>query len=286
METDWLLSQAFLESHPRDAALILERLPGEEAAAFLEKTPPQLVARVFQQMAQLVAAGCLERLAPARAAAVLTALPLNAAAGLLRRLEAEVRDQTLVHAPAEFSISLRHLLQYPEGTAGALMESRVLALPGDLRVSEARVRVRRALHSLLYYVYVVDRDQRLIGVLNLRELMLASPKAMLSSAMRPHVVRLSVRADLTSILTHPGWREFHILPVVDDSGSFVGVIRHETLRRLEDTAGTPASQAISTMLSLGELCWIGLTGMLAGVAATILPRVALENKENDYGSKR
>ena len=286
METDWLLSQAFLESHPRDGALILERLPAEEAAAFLEKTPPQLAARVFQQMPALSAAGCLARLAPAPAAAVLNALPLNAAAGLLRCLNVDVRDRTLVHAPAEFAISLQRLLQYPEGTAGALMEPRALALPGDIRVSEARTRVRRALRSFFHYVYVVDRGQRLIGVLNLRELMLASSKTLLSSAMRPHVLRLPAHADLTSILAHPGWREFHVLPVVDDSGTFIGVIRYETLRRLEDTARPPASQALSTMLSLGELCWIALSGMLAGVAATILPRVALEDKENDYGSKR
>ncbi len=236
-------------------------------------------------MAPLNAAGCLERLAPAPAVAVLTALPLNAAAGLLRRLNVDVRDRTLVHAPAEFTITLRRLLQYPEGTAGALMETRALSLPGDVRVSEARTRVRRALHSLLFYVYVVDREQRLIGVLNLRELMLASPKTMLSSAMRPHVLRLPARADLTAIVAHPGWRDFHVLPVVDDSGTFIGVIRYETLRRLEDTAAQPASEAISTMLRLGELCWIGLTGMLVGVAATILPQVAPEDKENDYGSK-
>jgi magnesium transporter len=286
METDWLLSQAFLESHPRDSAVILERLPAEEAAAFLEKTPPQLAARVFQPMAPLAAAGCLAHLSPECAVAVLTALPLNTAAGLLRRLDAEARERTLAHAPADLSRSLRRLLQYPEGTAGALMEPQALSLPGDIRVGEARVRVRRAPHSLLSYLYVVDREQRLTGVLTLRELMLASPKTMLSSAMRSHVLRLPAHADFASIVAHPGWRDFHVLPVVDDSSVFVGVIRHEKLRRLEDTARKPANQAVSTMLSLGELYWIGLTGMLAGVAATILPQVVQENKEGDDGSKR
>ncbi len=286
METDWLLSQAFLESHPRDSAVILERLPAEEAAAFLEKTRPQLAAQVFQSMAPLAAAGCIACLAPEAAVAVLRALPLNLAAGLLRRLDAEVRDRALAYAPADFSISLRRLLQFPEGTAGALMEPRALSLPGDIRVGEARTRVRRAPNSLLSYMYVVDREQRLIGVLTLRELMLASPKTMLSSAMRPHVLRLPARADFASIVAHPGWRDFHVLPVVDDSGAFVGVIRHEKLRRLEDAASRPASQAISTMLSLGELYWIGLTGVLAGVAATILPQVVQQDKESDDGSKR
>jgi magnesium transporter len=237
-------------------------------------------------MAPLAASGCLARLSPECAVAILTALPLNAAAGLLRRLDADVRERALAHAPADWSMSLRRLLQYPEGTAGALMEPEALALPGDIRVGEARARVRRAPHSLLSYLYVVDREQRLIGVLTLRELMLAPPKTLLSSAMRSHVLRLLAHADFASILAHPGWRDFHVLPVVDDGGVFVGVIRHEKLRRLEDTASRPANQAISTMLSLGELYWIGLTGMLAGVAATILPQIVQEDKEGDDGSKR
>ena len=287
METDWLLTQTFLESHPRDSAVILERLPAEDTAAFLEKTPPELAARVFRSMAPLAAAGCLERLSPECAAAVLAALPLNQAAGLLRRLDAEVRERTLAHAPADCAMSLRRLLQYPEGTAGALMEPRALALPGDIKVSEARMRVRRAPHNLLSYLYVVDREQHLIGVLTLRELMLAPPKIMLSSTMCSHVLRLPARADFASVLAHPGWRDFHVLPVVDDSDVFVGVIRHEKLRSLEDTArSNPGSQAVSTMLSLGELYWIGLTGMLAGVAATILPQVVKQDKESDDGSKR
>ncbi|HSE87195.1 MAG TPA: CBS domain-containing protein [Candidatus Binatia bacterium] len=286
METDWLLSQAFLESHPRDGAVILERLPAEEAAAFLEKTPPELAARVFEPMAPLAATGCLARLSPQCAVAILTALPLNAAAGLLRRLDASVRERTLAYAPADLSMSLRRLLHYPERTAGALMEPEALALPGDIRIGEARARVRHAPHSLLSYLYVVDREQRLIGVLTLRELMLASPKTMLSSVMRSPVLRLPAHADFAAMAAHPGWRDFHVLPVVDESGAFVGVIRYEKLRGLEDTASNPASQAISTMLSLGELYWIGLTGMLAGVAATILPQVVQEDKDSDDGSKR
>jgi magnesium transporter len=282
METDWLLAQRFLESHPRDGALILDRLPTGQAATLLEKTPPQIAATVLQQMEPLSAAGCLARLAPERAALVLIVFPLDRAAGLLRRLEVGTCDRILAHAPPDHSLPLRRLLQYPEGTAGALMDPRAMALPGELSVSEALTRVRRSPENVLYYIYVVERDQRLAGVLNLRELMLASPKTMLASAMHRRVARLPARADLTSIVAHPGWRDFHALPVVDDSGAFVGVIRYETLRRLEEdaTGGRPGNPAVSTMMSLGELCWIGFTGMLAGFATVFVK----EQKETDHGS--
>ena len=157
------------------------------------------------------------------------------------------------------------------------MDPRALALPDDLAISEALKRVRRSPQNVLYYMYVVDRDQRLVGVLNLRELMLASPKTTLSSAMQPNVARLPALADLMAIVAHPGWRDFHALPVVDAGDTFIGVIRYETLRRLEDETGAPPyNQAVATVLSLGELCWIGFAGMLAGLAATLSTKVGLE----------
>jgi len=168
---------------------------------------------------------------------------------------------------------LNLLLRYPEGTAGALMDPRALALPQDIPVGEALARVRHAARDVLYYLYVVDRAQVLVGVLNLRELMLAPRKAEVASVMRPHVARLSARADRASILAHPGWREFHALPVVDDAGLFLGVIRYETVRRLEEDRGSAgqSANALTTVLTLGELCWRGMSLVLADLASGVAP---------------
>ena len=287
METEWLLSQEFLKSHPRDGAIILERLSLKEAAGLLEKTPADTAASVLQQMAPLSASECLAHLTADKATQVLSALPIEITAALLRRLDIGVRDRLLAHAPKEFAAPVRRVLLYPEGTAGALMDPQALALPEDLAMSEALARIRRSPQNILYYLYIVDREGRLVGVMNLRELMLAAPKTLLSAAMRRNVARISAPADVTSIVVHPGWRDFHALPVVDVNDAFVGVIRYETLRKLEDAAGAqPANQAISTVLNLGELCWIGFAGMLTGLAATVSPGARLDDRESDDGSKR
>jgi Mg/Co/Ni transporter MgtE len=167
------------------------------------------------------------------------------------------------------------------------MDPQALALPEDLAASEALARIRRAPRNALYYLYVVDRDGHLVGVINLRELMLAAPETLLSATMARNVACLSARADLVVIVAHPGWRHFHALPVVESDETFVGVIRYETLRRLEDAANRqPASEAASTVANLGELCWIGFGGILAGLAGAISPRAGVGQKGGNDGSER
>ena len=130
---------------------------------------------------------------------------------------------------ARASEPIRRLLCHPEGTAGALMDPGVPALPGDISVIEARSLLKASSSRAMYYVYVVDRDNCLIGVLNLRQLMLTSSKQSLESLMRRPVSSLQSGADRTAILGHPGWRDLHALPVVDKGGRFLGVLRHETV---------------------------------------------------------
>lgn len=287
MDTERVLSRAFLEAHPAEAGLIVEGLPPEESAALLEEVPSHLATAVLQRMTILGGSECLARVSPERAGPILTALPLDTAASLLRCLDPQAREEVLVSLPGNVGSSLRLLLGYPEDSAGALMDPRILAVPRDLAVGEALARVRKVPRFALYYLYVVDRSQALVGVLNLRELMLAPSKASVASVMHPRVARLNARAGRAAILAHPGWRQFHALPVVDDAGAFLGVIRYETLRHLEDdAAGTqPVHQALATILTLGELCWVGLAGVLGELAATMAPRTAgaAATKEADHG---
>jgi magnesium transporter len=287
MEIEWLLCQEFLNSHPREGAMLVERLAPQEAAALLEKAPAATTATVLQSMAPLSASECLAHLGAEKLTPVLSALPLEITIALLRRLSADVQGRLLAAAPAALAAPVGRLLLYPDGTAGALMDPQALALPEDLSMSEALARIRRSPQNVLYYLYVVNREGRLVGVLNLRELMLGAPKTPLAAAMRRNVAGLAALDDSASIVAHPGWRDFHALPVVDANQVFVGVIRYETLRRLETAAGQPpANQAVSTVLNLGELCWIGFAGMLTGLATSVSPPLRAEDKESDDGSKR
>jgi magnesium transporter len=273
MDAERQLVEHFLDAHPSDAAALIEALGADEAAAALAQLPAPTVARALQSMAPSSATECLVQLPADTAGHVVATLPVDAAARLLRRAALETRERILACGPRETANAVHRVMQYPENSAGALMDPYVLALPRDLTVEEAAARVRRAPRNVLYYLYIVDRSQRLVGVVNLRELMLAPPTAELAEVMRSEVTRISAHADHPAIIAHPGWRRLHALPVVDDGGALIGVLRYETLRRLEDEAASApaAAAALTTVLNLGELCWIGFAGVLAGFATTVAP---------------
>ncbi|HEX9820692.1 MAG TPA: CBS domain-containing protein [Methylomirabilota bacterium] len=263
------LATAFLATHPLDAAPVVERLPPAEAVQALAAAPASVAAGVLRHMAPPAAAECLERLGPAGAAPIVAALPLDGAALLLRRLPEPTLGATLAGMPAEAAAALATVLRHPPYTAGALMDPRVLAASGDMTVGEAFARIRQSPRHVLYYLYVVDRTGRLVGVLNLRELMLAPVDATLGAVMRPATARLTALDGMGVVVVHPGWRALHALPVVDAGGRFVGAIRYETIRRLEahPERVAPVGSRVGLWLGLAELCWIGLTGVLVSLGS-------------------
>lgn len=282
MDAERQLTRAFLRAHPDDAARRLEQLGVGEIVALLEEMPVADDGELLERITPSIGADCLARLSPKRVGALLSRLPLDTAAALLRRLGRDDRDRLLLHAPEAARQALSLVLRFPEKTAGCLMDPQALSVPDDVLVRQARHLVRRSAQHLRYYIYVVDREQKLVGVLTLRDLFISEGKRPVSAVMNSHVQRLSGQTDQMSMLVHPGWQQVHSLPVVDENGTFLGAIRYETLRRLEGQRGAmpDSRQAISLVLALGELYWTAMDGMLRSLrtsTAATLPTGGGEN---------
>lgn len=268
MDSERLLITEFMDEHPSDAARILERFPADEAAALLGEIPAQSAGEVLRRMSAFGASTAIAAMDPKPAATLVAQIPLQDSSSLLRRLEPDVRDSVVSAMPDEMRENIRRLLRYPEGTAGALMDPFVLVLPEDLTVGEALSRTRRRARHVYFYVYVTDRTHRLAGVLDLRELLLADASDTLASVMRADLTKVRADTDIATIEAHPGWQEYDALPVVDEHGVFVGAIRHRVVRRMQ-TGGVRPGAAGETMLSLAELYWIGIGGMLRGLTGAV-----------------
>jgi magnesium transporter len=264
METHLELARAFIESYPDEAALSMEQMAAEDVTALLSEIPVDIAARAIVRMASHQAVECLRSLPLPVAGAVLGVMPRDHGALVLRRMRPEDRAGLLKAAPATAAPGIAVLLRFPENSAGALMDPEVLALPKDVGVGEAFERVRRSEGRIFYYVYIVDRERKLVGVANLRELIEADENKLLEDIMRAPVARLPVHADFITMRAHPAWREYHALPVVDDHGVLVGVLRYKTLRAEagEDSRIAPGSDSLDTSLALGELYWSTLGQLL------------------------
>ncbi|MSR06186.1 MAG: magnesium transporter [Gemmatimonadetes bacterium] len=270
MSAELDLARQFIEDHPADAASVLEQVTFGEAAALLALLDPSLASRAVGRISATLAVESLKLMDNAQVAGLLERLPLDYAARMLRRADTDTREVWLNTLPAERGEMLRRKLRFPPGTAGYLADPLVLSLPQDMLVSEAEKHMHRSAERAYYYIYVVDREQRLVGALDIRELMQAQGKQPLSEVMRRELVRLPANTDIMTLLTHPGWRDLDALPVVDTEGVFFGIVRHRTVRQLSQNLGGQAEvePVVSALVNLGELYWTGMAAFLAGVSAT------------------
>jgi magnesium transporter len=206
------------------------------------------------------------RLGAEALAAAVGSLDLDVAARLLRRLEEPVRAEALAALPARRGRALGRLVDFPENTAGALLDPEVLAVAQDQSAGDALARIRQDPEHARYNLYVVDRDGHLVGALNLRELLLAPPAAPLADLMvrDPQVIRADTVRE--AIVRHPGWREVHALPVVDAAGVYLGAIRYRTLRSLEDALRPQEPGDARTAEALADLFATAAAGLLEAVA--------------------
>lgn len=271
------LARAFLESHPPRAAMALEQMPVTRAAAVLHAIPAGEAAPVVSAMTVPHAAECLGHLAAEEAAAIVAELRTDDAAGIVRAMEPSRREPLLAALVPDVRDPIARVLPYQEGTAGAVMDPSIFQLPDDILVADARARLGRAAHDLLYYLYVVDREHRLVGVLDIPELMLARGRDPVSAAMHRDVGRLNVWMPVALVREHAGWQQYHAMPVVDDEDRLLGAIRYQTLRRLErDASGRAPDPGRLTAGALAELFELGTAGLVAGIAGTTLPGADLD----------
>ena len=255
------LARRFAEAHPDEAAQILERLPLQEITPYLQDVEPSSAAKVLQQIMPAVAGPCLVSLPRESRNAIMAALPIDLAARLIRSLEVALQKSVLEQIPESLAKSLRPLLAFPSETAGALMDPRIAGWPSDMNVSEALERMRANSYRVVDYLYIVDREGRLVGVVSYWDLATIDPQNSLGSVMQPNVDHLMATAPKKSILVHPAWRRFHALPVTDQAGRFLGVLRYKTLRQLEGELAGEMQNPVHTFLALGELCWTGMTAV-------------------------
>lgn len=137
---------------------------------------------------------------------------------------------------------------YPEGTVGALMENQILAMPQDTKVSAAIRTIRSRRREDFYYAYVTDRESKLVGVLNMRHLLVAEPDDLLESIMIRDVAALSASKPSEAITEVVKRHRYFALPVVDDQGRLAGIISNKTIMTL---TASEASDDIQTIFGAG-----------------------------------
>ncbi len=214
------------ELHPADLADIIDQLAPKDRAGVLASLDDEAAADVFEEMEPETQVEVLEDLDPARAADILEEMSPDDAADLVADLSDETREEILALMERDEAEELGELLAYPEDTAGGMMTTEFVTLAATLTGAQAidRLREMEPDAETIYYVYVTDDEDRLVGVLSLRDLIVAKPETPIVDVMIPEPVTVGVLADEAEVAEVVAHYNLLAVPVVDASGHIVGIV--------------------------------------------------------------
>ncbi len=274
MELEHHLTLGYFHAHPVEAAKHLESLGPQEAGALLAVLDAEEIANVLEHSLPVSTAKILEELPKELSAKVLGVMNATSAIGILRQFDETTRFDILEGLDNSMGATLRRALRYSPNTAGSLADPQVFTLPPDIPVDEALSRIRTYGQKAMYYIYVIDRDGKLEGVVTLRQLLVNTTAHLVGTLMESQITTLSAEANLEEIIKHPEWSRFHTLPVVDRWGTFFGALRYRMLRRIEkDVEGkAPLGTVSDSLMQLWEAYSITGIRLMTDVAQTLHER--------------
>lgn len=221
--------RALAEADPADAADILEYLGDEAAVDLIADLRPSQAAGIIDDIRDDLMVDVLETLPSDQAAGILDAMPADDAADALGTLDSELADELLDAMASEEPV--RRLLSYPSDSAGGLMTTEVATLPVGITAGEAIEVVRRLHEELedLLYVYVVEDDRTLVGVLSFRDLVFNRPGVGVDEVMVPAPVSVTPETDREAVAELTERYNLFAVPVVDSTGKLMGAVETEAV---------------------------------------------------------
>ena len=218
--------QGLRSLHPADLASIIEELAPRDRAGLVASLPDEAAADAMEEMTPETQVEVLEDLEPERAADILEEMSPDDAADLIADLSDAAREEILPLMEREEREELRELLGYPEDSAGGIMTTEFIAMPASLTAEQAIERLRELEPDAetIYYLYVTDDDGRLVGVLSLRDLIVARPSAVVRDFMYADPVAVKVLASQEEVAQIVAKYNLLAVPVVDDGDRLLGIV--------------------------------------------------------------
>lgn len=278
------LKKALGKIHPADIAHLLRYYELHEQKILLELVPDvQRAADVMSEMEPETWPDLAELLDIEYLISIVHEMADDDGAVFLRSLPEELAEEILAKLHDEQSEDVEHLLGYDEDTAGGIMSTDVFSLDQELTVRQAIEALQDSEdYEMVFYVYVTDEHNHLVGVLSLRQLLTVPPQTQLCDIMSTNVMR--VRTDMDQEMVADLVAKYNILaiPVVDDHGKLMGLItvddvidvmRDEATEDILRMAGTSEEELLlgykSFQIARLRLPWL-LTTLLGGVVTGTL----------------
>ena len=264
------------DTHPHVLARYLEEHPPEAVSSLIGAVPTATSTKIFQAMLPYHAAKCLRHLPVKAAVTHLSDLETRLAATMLRHMAEDTRRQMLGHMPPQAAARIAILLRYSHSVVGAWIDPTILVLPANLKIMDAKTRIKADSYADYHRVYIVDSQHRPTGFIRMYHLLHADGGRQLQEYIDPLPAAVPANMSLDLALEHDRWRSTDYLPVVDHDGQLIGILRYADLRAATTKVQTRKTEAdlSGTFMDLAESCYLGLADVLnTSLAADNLPTV-------------
>lgn len=229
---DWdELLQIFASAHPADAALRLAHLKPHDIARVVEAVGPENILSIFEFLPFETQKETLPFLSRNTVARLITLMRPDDRADLVEELDEDFQDRLLSLLIKAERQNVLKLLTYPEESAGAYMTTDYASLKAAQTVRDAldELRLQAPKKETIYYAYVVDEARHLIGIVSLRDLIMARPDFPVERIMSRQVISVPVDMDIELVAKEMRHYDFLAMPVVDGENRLVGIITYDDI---------------------------------------------------------
>lgn len=244
------LREMFLPMEPADIALILEESGEERMPLLYRLLPKELAAEVFVELESDNQEMLINGFSNTELKEVLDELYLDDAVDIVEEMPASVVIRILDKATPEMRKSINEILKYPEDSAGSIMNMEFLSLKKDMTVEDAFKRIRRVGGDMetINILYVTDPTRHLLGVLSVRELLLAEEDDLIEDIMDPNVVWAKTMDDKEDVAQALSKYDFLAMPIVDMEQRLVGIVTVDDAMDVIEEETTEDFEKMAAML--------------------------------------
>ncbi|MGM8212686.1 magnesium transporter [Virgibacillus sp. W0430] len=242
----------FLEIHPYDQAMFFREQSQNARLQIYSYLSPEEIAEIMENIELEETEMFITEMDPRFASMVLAEMPADDAVDILNELEKDAVASFLTIMDKTAADEIKELLHYEEKTAGSIMTTEFVAVYKSYTVKETMQQMKKQAPNAetIYYMYVLDENKHLVGVLSLRDLIIADEEEYISTIMSEHVVSVSVGRDQEEIAQMMRDYDFLALPVVDFQNHLLGII---TVDDILDVMDEEASDDYSKLAAISDV---------------------------------
>jgi CBS domain-containing protein len=212
--------------HPSDLAEIIGDLSAQDAARVVKSLDDETAADALEHLDAETQRSIIDDLGTERAADIIEEMDSDDAADLLGELPEDQQERLLAEMDPETADDLRELAAYDEETAGGLMTTDYVWIYPHRTVAATIAKIRELAPEteFIYYLYVLDQSEKLLGVLSLRQLLLSAPDATIHTIMDSDIVTVHPDASAEDVASTIARYDLLACPVLDDAGKMLGIV--------------------------------------------------------------